>query len=543
MTQTSPNATAPAVASARNPKSDARGVNRRTIIAGAAWSVPAVALVASTPALANSTVSHVSVSGPVSGIPADAAAPVSISVRDAAANPIAGAAVSLTAPAPGTFSQPNGTTDGSGSFSTTFTWGLPWATPGSTVLVTASSGDGTASASLTVLGANVLGFGYNSTSELGDGGASGGFAVGAGVARSTPSQLSRVFPSPVVQVVSCGTGAGVGSNQTSIALLKDGSVWAVGGNGFGQLGNGASTRTEWPTWARVVGLSGVTQISAGAESVYALLSDGTVMAWGDNSFGQLGSGVSGSDTSTPTKVAGVSSVTQIAAGTQQVFFLLGDGTVRGIGRNTFGAALGDGSSVAQSSSPVQVANLTDVTEIAGYHQGGYALKNNGTVWAWGSDYAGALGKGTTPVPPQWSAGAPVYASSTPVAVQGVSGVARIAGSIAGGVALTTSGAVYAWGDNSAGFVGDGTTVSRSSATAVSGLSSGVTSIAASGNSAYAITSGGAVVAWGDNSGGQLGNGSTTNSSTPVNVSGLTGLAVTALGSSSPSSNRMYTITT
>lgn len=540
MTQTSPNATAPAVASARNPKSDARGLSRRTIIAGAAWSVPAVALVASTPALANSTVSHVSVSGPVSGIPADAAAPVSISVRDAAANPIAGAAVSLTAPAPGTFSQPNGTTDGSGSFSTTFTWGLPWATPGSTVLVTASSGDGTASASLTVLGANVLGFGYNSTSELGDGGASGGFAVGAGVARSTPSQLSRVFPSPVVQVVSCGTGAGVGSNQTSIALLKDGSVWAVGGNGFGQLGNGASTRTEWPTWARVVGLSGVTQISAGAESVYALLADGTVMAWGDNWFGQLGSGVSGSDTSTPTKVAGVSSVTQIAAGTQQVFFLLADKTVQAIGRNAFGpeatpdgyGALGNGSStLTKSAAPVVVSGLSNVASIAGGGSFGLAVLADGSVRAWGKNVAGQLGNASTTT------------SASPVTVSGVSGVSQVAAGLAGGVALTTSGAVYAWGDNSAGFVGDGTTVSRSSATAVSGLSSGVTSIAASGNSAYAITSGGAVVAWGDNSGGQLGNGSTTNSSTPVNVSGLTGLAVTALGSSSPSSNRMYTITT
>ncbi|MDQ1122840.1 alpha-tubulin suppressor-like RCC1 family protein [Microbacterium trichothecenolyticum] len=454
--------------------------------------------------------------------------------------PVTGAALTLSASNNAQLGASSGSTGASGTYQTTVQLNR-WTTPGLVTKVTAASGTSAGSDTFVSLGANALGFGLNQWAELGDGGAAGGDAAGSGVARTTPSQLLRAFPSPVKQVVSVGAGTGGGANHATIALLDDGTVWSVGGNGFGQLGTGGNSRT---TWARVTGVSGVQQISAGNESVYALLADKTVMAWGDNSFGQLGANVSGGSASTPVQVAGLSNVAQVSSGTQQCFFLLTDGTVRAIGRNTFGAALGDGSSVSQSASPVQVSGLSNVTQIAGFAQGGYAVKSDGTVWSWGSDYAGALGKGTTPVPPQWSASAAVYASSTPVQVQGLSGktVVQVAGSFAGGVVRTSDGAVYAWGDNASGFVGDGTTTSRSSATAVSGLTSGVARVTASGNSAYAIKSDGSVIAWGDNSTGQLGTGNTTNATTPVAVSGLSGLPITGFMTNSPSTNRMYLYT-
>jgi Regulator of chromosome condensation (RCC1) repeat/Carboxypeptidase regulatory-like domain len=134
------------------------------------------------------------------------------------------------------------------------------------------------------------------------------------------------------------------------------------------------------------------------------------------------------------------------------------------------------------------------------------LKGDGTVWAWGSNSNGQLGNGTT------------TDSSTPVQVSGLSGVTAVAAGSAHAIALKGDGTVWAWGSNSNGQLGNGTTTDSSTPVQVSGLS-GVTAVAAGSAYTIALKGDGTVWAWGSNSNGQLGNG-TTDSLSPVPVPGL-----------------------
>ena len=191
-------------------------------------------------------------------------------------------------------------------------------------------------------------------------------------------------------------------------------------------------------------------------------------------------------------------------------------TVRAWGYNGDGE-LGNGTT-SSSSTPVQVSDLTGITAIAGEgYGGGYALKSGGTVWAWGDNSDGELGNGTT------------TSSSTPVQVSGLTGITAIAGGEYAGYALKSGGTVWAWGNNPDGELGNGTTTDSSTPVQVSGLT-GITAIAGGGDDGYALKSGGTVWAWGYGGDGGLGNGTTaTDSSTPVEVSGLTGITALAGG--------------
>src|SRR5206468_627596 len=139
------------------------------------------------------------------------------------------------------------------------------------------------------------------------------------------------------------------------------------------------------------------------------------------------------------------------------------------------------------------------------------LTKVGGVECWGSNFAGALGDGTS------------NNSSTPVDVVGLSsGVTAVAVGDAHSCALTATGRVKCWGDNGAGQVGGGTATVRSTPVDVAGLSSGVTAIAAGGDHTCARTSGGAVKCWGSDFRGELGDGTAAfaTHASPVDVAGL-----------------------
>ncbi len=339
-----------------------------------------------------------------------------------------------------------------------------------------------------------------------------------------------------------GVRSVAGGGADGLTLLENGTVMAWGNNGVGQLGNGTTTQSDVPVV--VSELSGVTAIAASEEGHnLALLSNGTVMAWGRNDDGQLGDGkIIGPEvctessipcSRTPVAVSGLSGVRAIAAGRNYSLALLSNGTVMAWGENTWGQ-LGDGTtagpetcaeSLPCSATPVAVSGLSGVAAIAA---GGdsLALLSNGTVKDWGYNGAGQLGNGSTTGPQTCDGSA---CSTTPVLVSGLSGVTAIAGGLIHNLALSSSGTVMAWGNNGNGQLGDGTTNNSDVPVAVSGLS-GVTAIAAGEYHSLALLGNTTVMEWGWNILWQLGNSTAEEQSlVPIPVSGLSGVTAIAAG--------------
>jgi alpha-tubulin suppressor-like RCC1 family protein len=272
---------------------------------------------------------------------------------------------------------------------------------------------------------SVWAWGQNNSGQLGD---------GTYTDRTTPAQVSGL---PGVQAVAGGL-------VHSLALKNDGTVLAWGNNQYGQLGDGTTTRSTTPV--QVSGLSGVQAIAEGPFSSLALKNDGSVWAWGYNAYGQLGDGTT-TDRLTPVQVSGLSGVQAIAGGQYHSLALKNDGTVLAWGRNNYGQ-LGDGT-YTDRTTPVQVSGLSDVQAIAGGQNHSLALKNDGTLWAWGYNSLGQLGDGTIG-----------GSHTTPAPVSSLEDVKAVAGGGMYSLALKNDGTLWAWGYNYWGQLGDGTFYNR-----------------------------------------------------------------------------------
>ncbi len=335
------------------------------------------------------------------------------------------------------------------------------------------------------------------------------------------TQTPESTPVQVIQltgVVSISAGAAF-----SIALKSDGTVWGWGANGAGQLGDGTNTQRLSPV--QVAGLTGVMNISAGPTHTLALKTDGTVWGWGYNAYGQLGDG------STTTRVnivraGSLTNVVSVASGDLHSLAVKSDGTAWAWGYNGDGE-LGDSTNV-QRLTPVQVSNFAGGVAVGAGSGHSFAVKSDGSMWAWGSNSNGQLGNGTTVT----NSLLPVASSACATGIFQGAGKSSVASRLSAtqfySLAVKGDGTVVASGDNTYGQLGDGTTINRTSAVAAAGLS-GIVGISAGYYHALAVKGDGTVRAWGFGGNGQLGDGTTVSKPTPIQVPGLTGIVGVAAG--------------
>ena len=253
----------------------------------------------------------------------------------------------------------------------------------------------------------------------------------------------------------------------------------------------------------------VTAIAAGFYHTCALTSSGGIKCWGDNRKRQLGDGTT-TDRSTPVEVHGLTSeVTAIAAGGYHTCALTSSGGVKcwGLNRNS---QLGEGTT-ARRTKPVDVKGLSrEVSSIAAGFYHTCALTSVGGIKCWGDNRYSQLSDGTT-----------TAYRTKPVDVEGLSrGVSAIAAGYLHNCALLNAGGVKCWGDNRNSQLGVGTTARHTKPVNVHGLTRGVSAIAAGFHHTCALTSAGGVKCWGENLNGQLGDGTTANRPTPVDVEAL-----------------------
>ena len=352
-------------------------------------------------------------------------------------------------------------------------------------------------------------------------------------------ELHRSYPVPGIG----GTGTLSGATAVAsgvdfnLAVLADATVVSWGGNVAGDLGDGS--RTDWftrpPDRVVAVGgggvLSNVTQVAAGSFHGLARLGDGTVAAWGANWNMQLGV-ASPDESPTPlvvpslTGTGPLTGVRAVAAGGEQSVALLEDGRVVRWGHTQNGA-------LGRVSGPELVRDvtgqvLTDVVAIDAGDGHAMALRNDGTVVAWGSNAAGQLGN---PGVTGSFDGVSVVGFNGTGVLSGVTGIAAGASHSLVRLADATAGA---WGAAQYGQLGDGaaspvagTVPRRVVAESGSGTATGVAAVFAAGHHSFALLTSGITLAWGDNSVGQLGDDTSTNSAVPIRPKGGGGNGVLA----------------
>ncbi|HSN57776.1 MAG TPA: hypothetical protein VLT32_24120 [Candidatus Sulfomarinibacteraceae bacterium] len=232
-----------------------------------------------------------------------------------------------------------------------------------------------------------------------------------------------------------------GYYRTILALKADGTVWAWGYNGYGQIGDG--TTEDRLTPVQVPGLANVIAIETGQDHSLALAADGTVWAWGGNKYGQLGDGTM-TDRPVPGPVPGLSNIISISAG-QYHSLALEDAdrnTVWGWGLNSHGAT-GTGGSTLHQTTAAKVQEFDDVRFIRAGSDYSYAIKQDGTLWGWGYNGDYQLGDGTD------------VDRLEPVWVHELENVRTASAGFLHNLVVKDDGTVWVWGYCEYGVLGDG----------------------------------------------------------------------------------------
>lgn len=319
----------------------------------------------------------------------------------------------------------------------------------------------------------------------------------------------------------------ISTGTHALAIKTDGTLWAWGGNGNGQLG--LSTRSTYsnsgypsyiPYYAinnnnssptQVGALSDWSVVSAGYRNSAAVKTDGTLWTWGWGDSGRLGLGNT-TQYSSPKQVGALTNWSKVSAGDGVTAAIKTDGTLWTWGLGTQGA-LGSGATASRSS-PVQVGALTNwasvnvsCSRLDGTNTV-HAVKTDGTLWAWGSGGNGVLGLGNT------------TSYSSPKQVGALTNWASVAcvpsPQSRAVIAVKTDGTLWTWGYNSVGQLGLGNTTSYSSPKQV-GSGTNWSKASITRGHALAVRTNGTLWAWGAGTNGKLGLDNTTAYSSPKQV--------------------------
>ena len=342
-------------------------------------------------------------------------------------------------------------------------------------------------------------WGRNNTGQLGDG--------------TTTDRFVPVAVAGIANVVEVAAN-GVTTGSTTCARSMDGTVRCWGENGDGQVGDNTTIDRLTPTVA--MGLSNAASLALGTRTTCAVRTDNTLWCWGSNGLGPYGNGTTASSR-VPVAVSGMTGVAQVRLGSGHGCGVMTDCRVLCWGANGHGE-LGDGTTVV--SRPTPAAVIPAINDGAGVALGYYhscARRRDGSIRCWGDNFYGQIGDGVS------------TRVSAPTAVPGITNAVEIR---AGGnttCARLVDNTVRCWGSNSLGAVGDGSMDDRvGSPRTVSGLS-GVAQLAMGEGHSCARLSTNALRCWGSNTFGELGNGSTTFSRTPVAVSSIATATELSLG--------------
>lgn len=285
-----------------------------------------------------------------------------------------------------------------------------------------------------------------------------------------------------------------------LALKTSGTLWTWGSNSYGQLGNNT---TEDSTVPIQIGTNNDWQmIGAGIVSSVALKTDGTLWAWGGNALNQLGDGTT-IDSHVPIQIGNSDDWSIISAGHHYTLALKNNGTLWAWGYNSNGQ-LGDNTTIDKSV-PTLISNENTWVDIKTGFTHSIALKNDGTLWSWGNNLNGQLGR-------------PVILGNNnhPNQVGNDSDWQTISAGGNFTLAIKTDGSLWAWGQNFYGALGDGTIVDSAAPIQI-GEDTDWTAIHCGGYHSIAQKSDGGIYLWGWNAQGQLGNGTTEDSLVPINI--------------------------
>jgi alpha-tubulin suppressor-like RCC1 family protein len=330
-------------------------------------------------------------------------------------------------------------------------------------------------------------------------GSSGQLGDNTAVAKSYPVSVAGGFTDW------CQVSAG--SNH-SLGVRQNGTAWAWGYNGSGQLGDNSTVNKSAPV-SVVGGFTDWCQVSAGSNHSLGVRTGGTLYAWGCNGQGRLGDNTTDRKSSPVSVVGGFTDWCQVSAGGEQSLAVRQNGTAWSWGSG-FCGQLGDNTFTAKSSPVSVVGGFTDWCQVsAGTNSFSLAVRQNGTAWAWGCGGNGRLGNNN-----------PGITRCSPVSViGGFTDWCQISAGSDFSLAVRQNGTAWAWGYNGCGRLGNNSTADRSSPVSVIGGFTNWCRVSAGGSFSLAIRTNGTAWAWGRNSSGQLGTDNTTSRSSPVSVVG------------------------